>query len=315
MRFHLDHIPKKPGYHLTHHDKLFLIGSCFSTHIGNLLNSYRYRTFQNPSGIVFNPMSVAGELQSVLHPKKTNPNELFQRDGRHYSFHHHSSFFGETADELLSKINERRHEALMFLKEAKCLFITFGTAYYYHHLKLNTVVANCHKQPSTLFEKRLATTSEIFQAFFSLHTELKKVNPHLQIIYTVSPVKHLKDGLIENNLSKAVLLLAIHELTQKAADTFYFPAYELVNDDLRDYRFYKADLAHPNEQAIEYVWEKFSDCFFPPSSNELHQLILSLNKAEAHRSLSPPALEQKQLLEHIQDLKTRLQKRIPELNL
>jgi hypothetical protein len=313
MKLHLDHTPAQPGFEIGHASTLFLIGSCFSENIGARLQEHKFNTFSNPSGILFNPLSIHQSLSACLEQETIPEKYLLERGGTALSFLHHSSVNKPTAKELTAAIQEGNKTAHTFLKAADYLIITFGSAYYYHHKQLDTAVANCHKQPGHLFEKRLINTSEIISLYSALLEDLPAFNPKLKVVFTVSPVKYLRDGLVENNISKSTLLLSVHELTKRFSHCFYFPAYELVNDDLRDYRFYKPDMAHPSEQAIDYVWQKFSGCFFSEKTIDLNQRIAKLNAALNHRELHTNAAEAMKLKEFISRQKAEIAALAPEL--
>ena len=299
MKFHLDHIPAKPGFEIDHASKVFLTGSCFSENIGRLLQEHKFKTYANPSGILFNPVSIYHTLKNSIQLNTFDEKYLLNRGDLFLSYLHHSSVNSTDKNALTAKINAENETAHAFLKTADHLIITFGSAYFYEHINLNAAVANCHKQAGSLFEKTLPDANDIVCMYAELVKELQRFNPSLKLIFTVSPVKHLKDGLVENNLSKATLILSIHKLTGLFDNCFYFPAYELVNDDLRDYRFYKEDLAHPNEQAIDYVWQKFSGCFFNADTLQLNQKINRLNLAMSHRDMHGNIEESQKLQEFI----------------
>jgi hypothetical protein len=284
MKFHLNFIPKKSPNEISHLNNIFLIGSCFTENISHKLTECGFKTYHNPSGILFNPASILQCLSSIVEEKHFSEKYLLQRDTIHLSYLHHSSIHASDKSQLTEKINSENAKASAFLKESNFLIVTFGTAFTYRHLGLNEVVANCHKQPGAAFEKKLLDVDMIVNDYSHLILALQKINPNINILFTVSPVKHLKDGVVENNVSKATLLLSVHELVKKHPNCSYFPAYELVNDDLRDYRFYKEDLAHPNNAAINYVWKKFSDCFFSAETKQFNQGIQKLNAALNHRS-------------------------------
>jgi hypothetical protein len=315
MKFHLNHTPADQGFKISHADTLFLTGSCFSENIGKLLHDSKFKTYSNPSGILFNPLSIYNSLDAMLHLKPFDENYLLARGDQYLSYLHHSSISRPGKAELAEAIRSENITAHNFLKHSNYLIITFGTAYYYRHLALNAAVANCHKQPGNLFEKKLVEVPGLVTLYSNLIQQLQSFNPKLKLIFTVSPVKHLKDGLIENNISKATLMLAIHTLTQHHTNCFYFPAYELVNDDLRDYRFYKADMAHPNELAIEYVWQKFSGCYFSDATQDLNQRILRLNMALNHRNLHNNSDESEKLKAFISRQKEEIRKINPGIEL
>jgi len=315
MKFHLNYTPAAPGFEIDHGHALFLVGSCFSENIGKLLHDTKFKVQNNPWGILFNPLSIHNCLDTLVCAKPFDETLVLQRGDEYLSYWHHSSVNNNNHQTLVSAINANNKTVRASLITSDHLFITFGTAYYYYHKTLKLAVANCHKQPGNLFEKKLLSVAEIIEAYTLLLQQLKKLNPKLKIIFTVSPVKHLKDGVVENNISKSTLILAIHELTKAHDHCSYFPAYELINDDLRDYRFYKSDMAHPNEQAVDYVWEKFSNCYFSEQTRHINQLIESLNKALAHRQLSSDSQGQSPLQDYIEKQKAEIRKLLPGFSL
>lgn len=315
MRFHLDFIVPKPDFSINHHQRSFLIGSCFSSNIASKLKDHKFPSLEYPGGILFNPISIANSLSNCITESTVDPKFILQRDQSCFSFLHHSSVQASSQKELIELISTQNKKAKEFLKTADFLFITFGSAYYYQHLTLNAAIANCHKQDAKLFEKRLLSVNEIVASYQLLLKQLNQINTALKVIFTVSPVKYLKDGLIENNLSKSTLVLAIHELMASHKNAYYFPAFELVNDDLRDYRFYKEDLAHPNQQAIDYVWQKFSDCYFSSQTLELNNKVLKLNQALSHRLLHNNSTEASKLTDFIEKQKLELKRIDPDFPL
>ncbi len=309
MQFHLNHTPAKSIFEIDHSQKIFMIGSCFSENIGNLLKTHRFEVLSNPNGILFNPVSIFNCLNDLVHHNTQDENLILERYGVFLSYLHHSSIHERSKERLVDKINAQNEAAAEFIQNAGYLVITFGTACIYNYTPLNITVANCHKQPASVFEKKMVQPEQVLQLYSGLIEKLQVLNPKLRIIFTVSPVKYLKDGLMENNLSKAILTLSVHQLIQKFSNCFYFPAYELVTDDLRDYRFYKKDMAHPNEQAIEYVWQKFSECFFNSKTLELNDKIHRLNQALQHRSMmDTDNVEAQKLAEFIARQEKEIQK-------
>ena len=272
---------------ITQQHKLLLIGSCFTENIGFLLQYYKFNTVINPFGIVFNPISIIKSLEQIIDKKVYATNDVFEHNGIFSSWQHHSSFNDTQAERLITRINQSIENAHQFLKKANSLVLTFGSAYTYHLKPGYETVSNCHKVLANKFIKKLYDPSEVFDAFQPLYYKLKFFNPNLQLIFTVSPVRHLKDGIHENNLSKASLLLAIEKMVGTYADASYFPAYEIVMDELRDYRFFKEDMAHPNEQAVKYVWEKFAETYFTTPTRELCKEIDGVKKMLQHRPMFP----------------------------
>src|SRR5665213_1347503 len=268
---------------ISYKDKILFIGSCFSEEIGNKMEDSKLDVLQNPNGILYNPVSIADALFSYIENKPFDIENLFDSNGLWHSWKHHSVFSGINKNEVLQKINNSQLCAHAFLKKANVLIITLGTAFNYK-LKTNKEnVANCHKAPADNFEKKLIPAKEIISEMLSVLNAIEKFNPGLKIIFTISPVKHVKDGVIENNRSKARLIEAVHSIVEERENAFYFPAYELVNDVLRDYRFYKNDLVHPNETAIEYVFERFSNSFFDNSTKETGKQIEKILSAVNHK--------------------------------
>lgn len=287
MKFHLDYTPPPAGFCIHHKSKLMLMGSCFSEHIGNALQERAFPVYTNPDGIVFNPHSMALSLEKAMNMDAVDESCFVERNGTVFSYLHHSSVSANDATALKTILQEKREETHHQLKQAEVLLLTFGSAFHYQLKSNRQIVANCHKQNPDLFIKQLADLETLLNFYRRVIKQLLDFSPNLKIVLTVSPVKHLRDGLIENTISKSTLLLFVHHLCKEFSNCSYFPAYELVNDDLRDYRFYKEDLAHPNQQAIDYVWEKFSDCFFNEQTKQLNREIEKLNKAKAHRVLHP----------------------------
>lgn len=288
MKFRLELDVKKLPKPITHQQKLLLIGSCFTENIGEKLEKFRFTTLQNPHGILFNPVSVAEALTDYIEKKTFTEADLFYLNEAWHSWKHHSRFSGVTKEDALQKINASIHTAHRFLKEADCLLITLGSSWIYTltekagNATQGAVAANNHKAPSDWFYRRLMTTAEVLQALDNLLHRLFLYNQNLTIIFTISPVRHLREGLVENNRSKAVLIQAVHHLVDKFERLYYFPAYELVIDDLRDYRFYAEDLVHPNYFATQYVWDKMVDACMNEQTKVLLKEIHSINLAFQH---------------------------------
>lgn len=312
MQLHLNYKPKPSLVMIDHSQPLFMIGSCFAENIGEKLMQHGFNTFINPSGILFNPLSIYHCLTDILEEKEIDESILLQRNELYFSYLHHGSIYNPSKDQLKVQINATQKTAREFFRNSKFLVVTFGTAYVFELQHNQQTVANCHKQNSSLFQKRLLSVEEIVLKTTELINAIKKLNPTIQIIFTVSPVKYLKDGIEENNLSKATLLLAVNQLC-KNTYSIYFPAFELVNDDLRDHRFYKEDMAHPNEQAIHYVWEKFSDTFFTEDTKQLNKEVYAVTSASLHKLLHPEGAEAKLFLLNLENKRKELLKKYPYL--
>ena len=249
-------------FKITHDCKIAMMGSCFAENTASKFLNSGFTIDVNPFGIAYNPLSLLQNLNRLLDKKPFASNELFKDNDIYHSFSHHSRFSGTDPDEVLTKINTRMEQSLAFLGTADFLIITFGTAFVYRLQSTGEVVSNCHKLPAKLFTYLRLTIEEIVKEWSDLIARLQTLNPSLRIIFTVSPIRHWKNGAHGNQLSKSILLLSVEELLHNHSNCFYFPAYELVLDDLRDYRFYAEDMLHPSSQAIDYVWEKFTEAWF-----------------------------------------------------
>ena len=301
MEFRLPFTPKPFLHKIEHHHQLFLAGSCFTEQIGVKLSNYKFKTIENPNGILFNPISISENIISYIDQKVYTENDLFLNNEIWGSWNHHTKFSDVNQAQALEKINQSQKAAHEFLEKADWLIITLGSSYVYE-LGNNKVVANCHKVPTDKFNKKLLSALEVENSLQIMLEKLKSFNPSLKIIFTISPVRHLRDGFVENNRSKANLIAAVHELVASNENCFYFPSYELVIDDLRDYRFYAEDMVHPNYQATQYVWEKFTTACIDEQSLLIMKEIGIINSAKNHRPFNPTSNQ------HLQFLKTNLEK-------
>ncbi len=296
-------------------DKILLTGSCFTEHIGNFLADVKFNVLQNPNGILFDPISVSASLISYIQNTQYKEEDLFYLNESWNSWQHHSRFSDIHKNECLKNINQSQNDAHAFLKEADWLIITLGSAFTYKLAENSQAVANCHKAPAQTFIKHLNTIEEIITAFDGAIHQLFHFNSKLKIIFTISPVRHLRDGVVDNNRSKARLIEAVHHLVNKFDKLYYFPAYELVIDVLRDYRFYDIDLAHPNYAATQFVLENFSATCFSDSTKQLMEEIKKIVIAKKHKPFNPQSQLHKKFLEQ-QLVKTkRLQAEHPYLDL
>lgn len=321
MDFHLELTPRAFDTRIRHKDKIMLIGSCFTEQIGNKLAKHKFRVMDNPNGILFNPLSITKSINSYLVNKHYREDDLFYQNECWNSWDHHSRFSNIDKERCLQLINDSRDKAHAFLKEADWLLITLGSAYVYELKDIpdakkdayGSLVANCHKVPTDKFNKRLLEEEEIIDSFQQTITELVLNNPSLKIIFTISPVRHLREGFVENNISKATLIKAVHKLT--CDKVFYFPAYELIIDDLRDYRFYAEDMIHPNYSATNYVWNKFVSTCMDDESVELMKEINEINAAHSHKAFNPGSVAHQKFKEVYRIKVIRLQEKYPYLQL
>lgn len=309
MQFRTELTPPKAAYPVSYAHKMVLMGSCFSENIGNWLSDHYLDVTVNPFGILYNPASIAQGLRLLIAEKVYTEADLFEHQGLYRSFDHHSRFAASTLPQALQLINDSRQTATRQLQQADWLLITFGTAWVYSQKQEQRVVANCHKLPERLFERRRLSVSEIVAEWSELLDKLFTLNPNLRILFTVSPIRHIKDTLPGNQLSKATLLLAIDELTHYSDRIHYFPAYELMIDDLRDYRFYASDMLHPSEVAIDYIRSKFADTYFSDATKQLFSECEKFKRALEHRPSEPDSeAYQKFLTQNIQKLNQLIEK-------
>lgn len=300
---------------INYRNKILLAGSCFAENIGDLMENYALNSFTNPFGILYNPNSLATMLQRCFDGKKFSEDELFYHNGLWASWQHHGSFSNPDKETCLLGINNAINKAQAFLNNGQWLVVSLGTAFAYRLMSNGQLVGNCHKYPNKEFRKELLTVEEIVNTWQQLIQSLKEINPALQIILTVSPVRYARDGLVQNSLSKAILLQAVHNLCNANGEVHYFPAYELVIDDLRDYRFFKPDMLHPSEQAIQYVWEKFVNASFDTETEQVLKEIQSLLSASQHRPINPQSEAHQAFLEKNRKKVMALQNQYPYLQL
>lgn len=290
-----------------HGDEIILTGSCFSDEISNKLRNSGHSVYSNPYGTIFHPSILAFNLMNAL--SEQSDERIFEREGKFYTWNASTLISGHSEEELQQELLQRKTEFKQRLKSSKLLIITFGTAWGYELNATQEIVANCHKMPTQLFTKFLSSPYELVQDWILAIEQIRSVNPDIHIIFTVSPVRHTRDGLIENNLSKSRLIEAVQQLTLEE-NTSYFPSYELVIDVLRDYRFFKEDRVHPNEEAIEFVWNKFERAYCNDSTIELNHLVRKVNKMRQHKT-SENSLKHIELIKEKQE---ELWKKNPAIN-
>lgn len=303
--------PVKIGYQ----HQLMTLGSCFAENIGKKLNDAFFRVNINPFGVLYNPVSVAQSIQTLLSNDVFKRNDVFEHQSLWSSFSHSSLFSGVTPDECVKNINKSLDNARNFIQNADFLLITLGTAWVYEEVQSGKVVANCHKLPSERFNRRRLTVDEITRELSAVLSELKARNGALEVIFTVSPIRHWKDGAHENNVSKAALHLALEQLKEQFSFTHYFPAYEIQLDELRDYRFYASDMLHPSQTAVDYIWQRFSETYFDKETQGLKKQLEQLRADLNHRPIHPQSAEYEHFLKNIEKRKTAIKMKFPFVDL
>ncbi|TFV97143.1 GSCFA family protein [Algoriphagus kandeliae] len=290
-------IPPSP-LPISHQSKILSMGSCFAQSMGTKMEAHKFDISINPFGTIFHPMALADLLKMALEKGPIDENLIVEREGNYFHYSAHSDLFGISKEDLLQKLNKQLEIARESLLEVSHLILTFGTAWIYE-LKNSRRVANCHKQPQKIFQKRLTELEEMKVSLKEVFKELTSINPNLNIILTVSPVRHIKDGIPENQLSKSLLRVLCHQL-EKEFDSFaYFPSYEIMMDELRDYRFYKEDRIHPTEEAENYIWEKWMKTYFSSETQQKVNEIAKVMRELAHRPLNPHSESHRKFLQNL----------------
>lgn len=308
--------PQKTTFCLGYDTPIVAIGSCFAENIGEKLNILRLPILVNPTGIVFNPVSLAESIEMLLGKYSFSENDIFQNDFLWHSFRLHGRFSSAEKEQLLRGGTNAILEGHEFLKTSKYLILTLGTAWVFEEKISKKIVANCHKVAAINFERRRLTVEECVKPLLEALKKAFIFNPDLKIILSVSPVRHLKDGFVENQRSKATLILAAETICQYFEEQiFYFPAYELLLDDLRDYRFFANDMTHPSEQAILYIFDFFKQTFFDEKTNNLVREVEKINQALSHRPLHPDSEAFKKFSIHLTQKITALQQKFEQSGL
>ncbi|GAA4401655.1 GSCFA domain-containing protein [Nibrella viscosa] len=292
-------MPIKLPQALRQTDEILTIGSCFADVMGRHLADHKLNVTINPFGTIFNPVSMAKLLLMALNGSRPDENLYVERDGVWFHYDFHSSLWANSREALTEKLVGTLQKVGETLRRADWLFLTFGTAMVYRHIETGQVVANCHKMPGSLFEKYLYSLDHVRDTLTKLLKALHRANPNLNVLLTVSPVRHTRDTLPVNQVSKSLLRVVCHELTVWHDFVQYFPSYEIMVDDLRDYRFYEADLIHPNAVAHEYIFQKFGESLF---DDELRTFIAEwagIRKSLAHRPLYGPTEGHRRFLTHL----------------
>lgn len=285
---------------IDHTSKILLIGSCFTQNIGDKLTYLKFKNTINPFGILFHPKAIEKLIVASVNKTIYTQNDVFFYNERWHSFDAHSKLSNPSKEKLIENLNTAVKQTNTQLKKASHIIITLGTSWIYNYIEHNEIVANCHKIPQNKFTKQILSVNEIKTSLEVIIASIKSINSTAEIIFTVSPIRHLKDGFVENTQSKAHLLAAIHQVVEPRNHTHYFPSYEIMIDDLRDYRFYKNDMLHPNKTAIEYIWEQFKDAYITKKSIDLMAEIDSIQKGLSHRPFNKNSEQHQQFIEHLQ---------------
>ncbi len=298
-------IPQRE-FSINYQQRILTLGSCFAENIGKNMQDMYLDVDVNPFGVLYNPMSILQSIEILVSKRLFTEENIFERKGIWNSFSHSSQFSDIKPEHSLEKINARLKVSSEFIEKSNVLLLTFGTAWVYEEKESGRIVSNCHKLPAAVFNRRRLSVEEIVNAYSLLFEKLRNTNPQLKVIFSVSPVRHLKDTAHGNNVSKSVLLLAIDALCAKFENAFYFPAYEILLDELRDYRFYAEDMVHPSDMAVQYIWQKFTEMYFDRESQAYFQEVKQLNNDMNHRPFFPASEEFEAFTSNLNKRKAKL---------
>ena len=290
---------------------LLLMGSCFAENIGAKFDYFKFNNLVNPFGIIFNPVSIEKLIDRIVNNRKFTETDIFYHNDLWHSYEVHSEVSNPNKEVYLHKLNSLLEETRIRISEVTHFQITYGTSWIYRNIESDKIVANCHKVPQKKFTKELLSIETIQNSIRNTIELVHKINPNCQFIFTVSPVRHVKDGFIENTRSKAHLISAIHSIIQSNQSVDYFPSYEIMMDELRDYRFYSEDMLHPNQTAIDYIWERFSQSFIEESALATMQEVDSIQKSLLHRPFNPNSDSHQKFLTHLNQKILHVQSKYP----
>lgn len=308
------HIPLKPEEPSIDYDsKVLLVGSCFSENIGAKLEYVKFQNKQNPFGVIFNPISIEKLIDRSIRQKYFTEDDLFEHNGLWHCYDVHSRFSTSNKTEVISKLNAALEGLHFYIYNSSHMIITLGSAWVYRLKTSNEIVANCHKIPQSAFSKELLSGQTISECLRRIAAAIQQINKNTTLIFTVSPVRHLKDGFVENTHSKSVLISGIHNALASTERTHYFPSYELMMDELRDYRFYTEDMIHPNETAIQYIWERFKLVWISEATLPLQHEIASIQRGLQHRPFHPDSESHKKFEAKLEERMLRLKEQFQHI--
>lgn len=296
-----------------YHNPVLLLGSCFATHLSEKLSYYQFPCLSNPFGVVFHPLPIENLIRRAVESREFTADDVLESQGRWVCLEVHSSLSGGSAEEALQQLNQALKKLKQALERTTHTVLTLGTAYGFRHLSTGQLVANCHKLPGGDFGRELSSPDALKESLSRILTLLRSFRRDMSCLLTVSPVRHIRDGLVENQRGKAHLITAVQALVDQGAAE-YFPSYELFMDELRDYRFYDRDLIHPSEAAVDYVWERFEQAWIDPDARPVMKEVAAIRKGLAHRPLHGNTPEHQKFREALHLQIQKLQNRFPHMD-
>ena len=292
---------------IDYHSKILLIGSCFVENIGHKLEYFKFQNLLNPFGILFHPLAIENLITNSINQKEYTEDDIFFLNEQWHCYEAHSKLSNVSKDELLSTLNQNITSTHQHINDSTHIIVTLGTAWVYRHIASDNVVANCHKVPQKQFAKELLSVEEVSESIQAIISLIRSVNPKIGIILTVSPVRHIKDGFVENTQSKSHLLAAVHEVIESRQFIHYFPSYEIMMDELRDYRFYDGDLVHPNSLAVDYIWEKFQKVWIKEETSKVMETVDNIQKGLLHKPFNIDSEAYQKFLQKLREKQQELQ--------
>ncbi|UPT71540.1 MAG: GSCFA domain-containing protein [Flavobacterium sp. JAD_PAG50586_2] len=291
---------------ISYDSRIVSLGSCFAENMGEKFSFFKFQNFVNPFGIIFNPVSIEKLLLRIVRNQKFTEDDIFFHNDLWHCFDVHSELSNPDKVELLTSLNGLLESTHNQITKSTHIIITYGTSWVYRNKTSGNIVANCHKVTQNQFDKEILPVETIQKSIKETIDLIRKINPHCCLLFTISPVRHIKDGIVENQLSKAHLITAVHSLSQP-----YFPSYEIVMDELRDYRFYAEDMLHPSQTAIDYIWERFSESHISEAHHSVIQEVGSIQKAMAHRPFNADSDAHQKFLLNLKGKIEKLQQQFP----
>lgn len=304
----------KQGPGINYDSRIFLTGSCFVENIGKKLEYYQFQQLLNPLGILFHPFAIENLFQRLDSNFRYLEEDIFFHNERWHSFEAHSALSASRKEDLLDNLHNALEGSRRFLKNVTHIVITPGTARYYHHLQDDKNVANCHKIPQKYFEKLLASPEEIKKSFSKTLSHIRNLATEARVIFTISPVRHLKDGVVENQWSKANLINAVQEVVSENEAAYYFPSYEIMMDEFRDYRFYAEDMIHPSSTAVDYIWKRFSEAWIAAEATSTMQQVEKIRRGLSHRPFNENSEAHQKFLNNLEEEIKMLQEDFPHMS-
>lgn len=310
-------LPKQSNHLIDYRSNILLLGSCFAENIGKKLSYFKFKNTLNPFGILFHPLAIENLITRAINKDYYSDDEVFQHNEQWHCYDAHSCLSAHSKEELLQRLNNAVDLTNKQIYESTCFIITLGTAWVYRHIASDKIAANCHKVPQKKFSKELLSVDEIQASLEAIVSLVQSVNRDAKFIVTVSPIRHIKDGFVENQRSKSHLIAAIHQVLSPRAQSrgfCYFPSYEIMMDELRDYRFYAEDMIHPSPLAIDYIWERFKEVWIDENALSTMDEVETIQKGLAHRPFNPNSEAHQKFLQNLEAKKEKLQVKFSDIN-